>query len=63
MGERGKPHNEDDVLELVCIRSPQLGRRIDRLDGDSDWVTFSDSVRKGTDGHGVRIMPRAYVPN
>ena len=46
---------EDDVLELVRIRSPQPGRHIDRLDGDGDRVTFADSVQKGTRWARVRI--------
>ena len=39
---------EEDVLELVRIRSPQLRRHVNRLDGDSDRVAFADSVQKGT---------------
>ena len=45
--EHDKPHEGDDVLELVRIGLPQLGRQIDRLDGDSDRVAFADYVQRG----------------
>jgi hypothetical protein len=36
--------SQRDVLELVCIRSPQLPRLVDRRDGDKDLVAFADSA-------------------
>lgn len=46
---------ENDVLELMRIRSPQLVRPIDRKDRDKNRITFADSVRKGHDTYCVHV--------